>query len=253
MAKPSNNGGGNTYSNGRANCSWGNKTPNASGSPRQGSSSSAAPAAASTAGARSANVKTTGRPPAQATPSSPLTPPSAASSTGLVSHQKSDAAAVAAASTGVGGVGTTAAKTLLSCEPCEKEFTSEVARQAHLQSHVPCPEKGCGFSALRKFVNNHFEAKHGQCSGSGFQVGAMTKSVAESRCLPTKGCFMYIWYHIIHRRMESFGRSVELKGNWCTAVVLSSVEKGLGTGFRQVLVYVMIVPSTKRVGLSGKG
>ena len=59
---------------------------------------------------------------------------------------------------------------MLHCEPCEKEFTSESARQAHLASHVPCPEKGCGFSALRKFVNNHHEAKHGQLSGSGFQV-----------------------------------------------------------------------------------
>lgn len=59
---------------------------------------------------------------------------------------------------------------MLSCEPCEKEFTSETARQAHLQSHVPCPEEGCGFSALKKVVNNHNEAKHGKLSGSGFQV-----------------------------------------------------------------------------------
>ncbi|CAN0449004.1 unnamed protein product, partial [Ectocarpus sp. 12 AP-2014] len=74
---------------------------------------------------------------------------------------------LAAAST-VGAAPGGAAK--LSCEPCEKEFTTETARQAHLQSHVPCPEKGCGFSALRKIVNNHHEAKHGQFSGSGFQM-----------------------------------------------------------------------------------
>lgn len=73
-----------------------------------------------------------------------------------------------ASSTAGAAAGGEAAK--LSCEPCEKEFTTETARQAHLLSHVPCPEKGCGFSALRKIVNNHHEAKHGQFSGSGFQV-----------------------------------------------------------------------------------
>lgn len=56
------------------------------------------------------------------------------------------------------------------CEPCEKEFNSESARKAHLESHVTCKEKGCEFSALPKVVNYHHEIKHGQFSGSGFQV-----------------------------------------------------------------------------------
>lgn len=58
----------------------------------------------------------------------------------------------------------------LSCVPCEKVFTSEIARAAHLQSHVRCPEAGCDFSALKKVVNTHREVAHGQFSGSGFQV-----------------------------------------------------------------------------------
>lgn len=59
---------------------------------------------------------------------------------------------------------------VIPCGPCEREFTSEGARAAHLQSHVPCPEPGCEFSALRKVVNTHHEVKHGQFNGAGFQV-----------------------------------------------------------------------------------
>ncbi|CAM9352629.1 unnamed protein product, partial [Laminaria digitata] len=95
---------------------------------------------------------------------------SSSSSSSPAAVAASGAGAGAGAGVGVGQQGGGAAGALLSCEPCEKEFTSEVARQAHLQSHVPCPEKGCGFSALRKVVNNHNEAKHGQFSGSGFQT-----------------------------------------------------------------------------------
>ena len=80
------------------------------------------------------------------------------------------------AESGGGGAGA-----VLSCLPCEKEFTSEGAKQAHLQSHVLCPEEGCGFSALRKVVNNHHEAKHGQFSGSGFQ--ARTRTAVEVHCI----------------------------------------------------------------------
>lgn len=111
-------------------------------------------------GARSTKTaKKAGQRPSATKPSAPAPAPSAPTPT------------PAASSAGVeAGAGAGAAKVLLRCEPCEKEFTSEAARQAHLQSHVPCPEKGCGFSALRKFVNNHHEAKHGQLSGSGFQV-----------------------------------------------------------------------------------
>ena len=96
-----------------------------------------------------------------------------AASKTLASSSSSSAAAPAPAGTGTGagvGGGAQGGGAPLSCEPCEKEFTSETARQAHLQSHVLCPEKGCGFSALRKVVNNHHEAKHGQFNGSGFQV-----------------------------------------------------------------------------------
>lgn len=56
------------------------------------------------------------------------------------------------------------------CEPCEREFTSEVARSAHMQAHVSCLEPGCGFSALRKVLSAHHDMKHGQFSGAGFQV-----------------------------------------------------------------------------------
>lgn len=167
MTNHNNNGGLNSYNSGRANGSWGQKPPNATSASLQGSLSS--PAGAAVAAVRSANVKGTAvRYPVQSSPSSPRTPPLAASTTGPVSQDKSVTAA--AASTAAGGGGATTAKTLLSCEPCEKDFTSEAARQAHLKSHVPCPEQGCGFSALRKIVNNHHEAKHGQFSGSGFQV-----------------------------------------------------------------------------------
>lgn len=167
MGSPNNNNSssGNNYNQGRAAGSWGhNKPPNANGSSQQGFSSPAAAAA----GARSG----TGRPPVVQKPQpSPLAPSVASPSTRPVSHQNGVAAAAASAGVRGGGKTTTTAKTVvLSCEPCEKDFTSEVARQAHLQSHVPCPEKGCGFSALRKVVNNHHEAKHGQFSGSGFQV-----------------------------------------------------------------------------------
>ena len=74
-----------------------------------------------------------------------------------------------------GGTGSQDAKAgdgvkILPCEPCEKEFTTELARIAHLDAHVRCEEPGCGFSALRKIVSLHHEVKHGQFSGSGFQV-----------------------------------------------------------------------------------
>lgn len=71
---------------------------------------------------------------------------------------------------GGGGEKSAGATTPLFCEPCEKDFATEGAHQAHLQSHVPCSEDGCKFSASRKVVVAHHSATHGKFSGSGFQV-----------------------------------------------------------------------------------
>ncbi|CAM9592133.1 unnamed protein product, partial [Choristocarpus tenellus] len=56
------------------------------------------------------------------------------------------------------------------CKPCGKKFVSEDARQAHLKSHVPCPESGCNFTAVRKVMSGHHASVHGHLSGSGFEM-----------------------------------------------------------------------------------
>lgn len=58
----------------------------------------------------------------------------------------------------------------LYCEPCDKDFATETARQAHILSHEKCWESGCEFSASRKVLSAHHSAAHGRFSGSGFQV-----------------------------------------------------------------------------------
>lgn len=58
----------------------------------------------------------------------------------------------------------------LFCEPCEKDFATQGALQAHLDSHEKCPEPDCSFTASRKVLNAHHTTAHGRFSGSGFQV-----------------------------------------------------------------------------------
>lgn len=79
-------------------------------------------------------------------------------------------AAVASSSSSGEGTASVVTTVSLFCEPCEKDFASVNAHQAHLLSHVPCSEAGCNFSASRKVVGAHHSATHGRFSGSGFQV-----------------------------------------------------------------------------------
>jgi hypothetical protein len=58
----------------------------------------------------------------------------------------------------------------LYCEACDREFTSLLAQEAHLKSHVNCKHPGCQFQASSKVVHTHFESAHGQFSGTGYRT-----------------------------------------------------------------------------------
>lgn len=59
---------------------------------------------------------------------------------------------------------------VLHCEPCDKEFTSFSAFDAHKKTHEPCTHPGCSFTASKKVVIAHFHSIHGLYSGSGFKM-----------------------------------------------------------------------------------
>lgn len=57
---------------------------------------------------------------------------------------------------------------LFRCEPCDLALDSQMALQAHTNSHIVCSQ--CSFSAAPKIVKAHFESAHGRFAGSGFKT-----------------------------------------------------------------------------------
>jgi len=48
------------------------------------------------------------------------------------------------------------------CEPCERDFTSEIALVAHQKMHVQCDEVGCNYKASSKAVKLHHVQMHAE-------------------------------------------------------------------------------------------
>jgi hypothetical protein len=59
---------------------------------------------------------------------------------------------------------------VLYCEPCDKEFPTSAAMEAHNRSHESCRHPGCSFRASKKVVVAHYHSAHGQFSGSGYKL-----------------------------------------------------------------------------------
>ena len=55
------------------------------------------------------------------------------------------------------------------CEPCDKEFTSPEAYEAHAASHEGCSHEGCSFTGTKKVVSAHFHSAHGEFAGTGYK------------------------------------------------------------------------------------
>ncbi len=56
------------------------------------------------------------------------------------------------------------------CEPCNKDFPSQEALNAHLATHEQCHFLDCTFVASHKVVQAHFHSAHGQYSGTGLKT-----------------------------------------------------------------------------------